>query len=296
MFLLERVVEQTRLNTRAATLAGFAAILMWSALAVLIVATGAVPPFQLTAMTFAIGALAGAIVLAWRRDWAFVTNMTASAWLHGVGGLFFYHALYFFALRFAPPAQAGLVNYLWPLLIVLLSGFLPDERLRFRHLIGALLGFAGTFILFAGRENFALAAQAWPGYAAAFAAAFIWAGYSVLSRVMMAAPSSAVVPFSAITALLAAICHLALETTVWPESFGAWLALLALGLGPVGIAFHLWQIGMKHGNMRLLGVMAYAAPLLSTGLLIVFDLAASSMMLIVSAILIVGGGLIAARG
>lgn len=280
---------------RAATLAGFAAILMWSALAVLIVATGAVPPFQLTAMTFAIGAGAGAIVLTLGRGWAFMLSMPPVSWLHGVLGLFLYHALYFFALRYAPPAPAGLVNYLWPLLIVLLSGFLPGERLRLRHIIGALLGFGGTIILFAGRENFALAAQAWPGYAAAFAAAFIWAGYSVLSRVMVAAPASAVVPFSAITALLAAICHLAFETTSWPASSGAWLAMLALGLGPVGIAFHLWQTGMKHGNMRLLGVMAYAAPLLSTGFLIAAGLAAPSIMLIASAALIVGGGLIAVR-
>ncbi len=295
MFLLERMVEQTGLNTRIATLAGFAAILMWSTLAVLIVATGAVPPFQLTAMTFAIGAIGGAVILTWRRDWGFVTRMPPASWLHGVCGLFLYHALYFFALRFAPPAQAGLVNYLWPLLIVLLSGFLPGERLRPLHLIGALLGFCGTIILFAGRENLGLAAQFWPGYAAAFAAAFIWAGYSVLSRVMMAAPASAVVPFSAITALLAALCHLAFETTFWPASLGAWLAMLALGIGPVGIAFQLWQIGMKHGNMRLLGIMAYAAPLLSTGLLIAFGLADFSMMLIASAILIVSGGLIAVR-
>lgn len=289
------MLRTATINTRVATLAGFAAILIWSALAVLIVATGAVPPFQLMAMTFAIGALAGAVILTLRRDWTFVAMMPMISWLHGVGGLFLYHALYFFALRFAPPAQAGLVNYLWPLLIVLMSGLLPGERLRPRHVVGALLGFAGTFILFAGRENFALAARAWPGYAAAFAAAFIWAGYSVLSRVMMAAPASAMVPFSAVTALLAMLCHLAFEVTAWPASFGAWLAMLALGMGPVGIAFQLWQIGMKHGNMRLLGVIAYAAPLLSTGLLIAFGLAAPSMVLIISAALIVSGGLIALR-
>jgi len=164
-----------------------------------------------------------------------------------------------------------------------------------RHIIGALAGFAGTAILFAARNDLALAVQAWPGYAAALAAAFVWAIYSVLSRVMKAAPVSAVVPFSAITAALAAICHVAFEATSWPTGIGAWLALLALGLGPVGIAFHLWQVGMKDGNIRLLGVLAYAAPLVSTGLLVVFGLAAPSIVLAISAMLIVAGGLIAAR-
>ena len=71
-------------------------------------------------------------------------------WAVGVGGLFGYHALYFLALRFAPPAEAGLLNYLWPLLIVLFSSFLPGERLAVHHVIGAVAGLAGTVLLLTG--------------------------------------------------------------------------------------------------------------------------------------------------
>ena len=127
-----------------------------------------------------------------------------AVWALGVGGLFGYHALYFFALRLAPPAEAGLINYLWPLLIVLLSAFLPNERCGVHHLVGALLGLAGTVVLFTGRAG-SCSRPSNPGYAAAFVAAFVWATYSVLSRRFAAVPTDAVAGFCLATAALAAI-------------------------------------------------------------------------------------------
>jgi drug/metabolite transporter (DMT)-like permease len=132
-----------------------------------------------------------------------------------VGGLFGYHALYFLALRFAPPAEAGLLNYLWPPLIVVFSALLPGEKLRGHHIIGALLGFTGMALLVA-RGGAQVATEYFPGFAAAFCAAFIWAGYSVMSRPLKAVPTDAVAGFCLVTAVLALLCHLVLETTVWP--------------------------------------------------------------------------------
>ena len=128
---------------------------MWSLLAVMTVATGKIPAFQLAAMTFAIGAVTCALTWIGRADAAKTLRQPLIAWIVGVGGLFGYHALYFLALRFAPPAEAGLLNYLWPLLIVLFSSLLPGERLALHHIIGALLGLVGTVLLFAGNASFA---------------------------------------------------------------------------------------------------------------------------------------------
>ena len=141
------------MTPRTATLIGLTAILMWSLLAVLTVATGKIPAFQLAAMTFAIGALVGSLTWIGRPDAIRALRQPPLAWIVGVGGLFGYHALYFLALRFAPPAEAGLLNYLWPLLIVLFSSLLPGERLAPHHIIGALLGLAGTVLLFAGNSS-----------------------------------------------------------------------------------------------------------------------------------------------
>jgi drug/metabolite transporter (DMT)-like permease len=283
------------MSPRTATLIGLTAILMWSLLAVLTLATGRVPAFQLAAMTFAIGAMAAS--MSWLpRPGAFRTlRQPPLVWMVGVGGLFGYHALYFLALRLAPPAEAGLLNYLWPLLIVLFSSLLPGERLKLHHIVGALLGLAGTVLLFTGNASAHLGQGQIAGLVAAFVAAFVWAAYSVMSRKLKAVPTDAVAGFCMATALLAAAVHLAVEVTVWPETSAQWLAIVALGVGPVGAAFYAWDIGMKRGDIRVLGAASYATPLLSTAFLIMAGFAKPSAAIAVAAVLIAGGGLIAAK-
>jgi drug/metabolite transporter (DMT)-like permease len=279
------------------TLIGFSAVLMWSLLALLTVASGEVPPFQLAAMTFAIGGAIGAVWVTWSGSWS-ALRQRPRAWALGVGGLFGYHALYFISLRLAPPAEAGLVNYLWPLLIVLFSGLLPGERLRWYSVAGAIIGFIGTAILFAGKSlelGFTLTAGASAGYLAAFMAAFVWAGYSVLSRRFADVPTAVVAGFCLATAALAALCHLLFETTVWPKDATEWEAVIALGVGPVGAAFYAWDIGVKRGDIRLLGVASYAAPVLSTLFLVLAGFAEARVTLALAALLIAGGGLLAAK-
>ena len=283
------------MSPRTATLTGLSAILMWSLLAVLTVATGTIPAFQLAAMTFAIGALVAFASFLFRPSAFAALKQPLVAWVVGVGGLFGYHALYFLALRFAPPAEAGLLNYLWPLLIVLFSSLLPGERLLSHHIIGALLGLAGTVLLLLGGGGSGFEAGQLPGLAAAFVAAFVWASYSVMSRRLKAVPTDAVAGFCLVTAVLAGLVHLLAEKTVWPDTAGQWLAISALGVGPVGAAFFTWDIGMKRGDIRVLGAASYATPLLSTAFLILAGFAKPTATIAVAAILIAGGGLIAAK-
>jgi len=289
------VTSSSRATSRsAATLAGFGAILLWSLLALFTAASGTVPPFQLAAMTFLVGGSCGCISWIARPSRARALLQPWPVWLLGVGGLFGYHALYFSALRLAPPAEAGLINYLWPLLIVLFSARLPGSGgLRAGHVAGAALGLAGVAALFAGRGNLDFAAGALPGYAASLAAAFVWAGYSVLSARVGQVPTDAVAGFCLITAALNLACHLAFETTVWPADATQWGAVLLLGIGPVGAAFYLWDIGCKRGDVRLLGVTAYAAPVLSTLILVASGYASASPTLALACLLIVAGALTA---
>jgi len=282
------------MSTRTATLIGLTAILMWSLLAVLTVAIGTIPSFQLLAMTFAIGAAASVIVSPGARAAMMRRRPRWSVWLVGVGGLFGYHALYFLALRLAPPAETGLINYLWPLLIVLFSSLLPGETLRLHHVIGALMGLAGTVMLFAGNAAPTFAPYL-TGFACAFAAAFVWAGYSVMARRFRDVPTDVVAGFCADTAFCAFAVHCFAETTVWPDTAAQWLAITALGIGPVGAAFYAWDIGMKRGDIRVLGAASYATPLLSTAFLMLAGFAKPSASIAVAALLIASGGLIAAK-
>jgi drug/metabolite transporter (DMT)-like permease len=283
--------------SRPATLAGFGAIGLWGLLALFTAASGTVPPFQLTAMTFAIGGGIGLAVVAMRPGGVSLLAQPPRVWLHGVVGLFGYHALYFTALRFAPAAEANLLNYLWPLLIVVFSALLPGQRLKPHHVFGALLGLAGTVLLIAGRGDLGagFAAGHLLGYAAALGCALFWSVYSVTARLLPDVPTEAVAGFCLATAALALGCHLVLETTVWPGSAVEWLAILALGLGPVGAAFYLWDRGMKRGDIQVLGAASYAAPVISTLALVAFGHAQASLVLGVSVALIVAGSVVAAK-
>jgi drug/metabolite transporter (DMT)-like permease len=162
------------------------------------------------------------------------------------------------------------------------------------HIIGALAGLSGTVLLIGGSLS-GFAPGQLPGLFAAFVAAFVWASYSVMSRRLKAVPTDAVAGFCLATALLAALMHVLVEDTVWPETTAQWLAVVALGLGPVGAAFYAWDVGMKRGDIRVLGAASYATPLLSTAFLILAGFAKASANIALAAVLIAGGGLIAAK-
>jgi drug/metabolite transporter (DMT)-like permease len=277
-----------------ATLIGGTAILLWSLLALFTKGSEPVPPFLLNTLCFGIGGTIGLLWMAAKGQLGRLKGVDWRVYAFGTLGLFGYHFLYFSALRMAPAAEAGLIAYLWPLFIVLLSGLLPGERLTALHVIGALLAFAGAALIVL-RGGAAFDAAALPGLALAFLCAITWAVYSVLSRRLGAVPTVTVVIYCLATACLSLPAHLLLEETVWPATTFGWLSILALGIGPVGIAFYTWDVGMKQGDIQLLGVASYAAPLLSTLALVIAGYAQATMILAAAAVLIAVGAALAAR-
>ena len=277
-----------------ATLIGFTAILMWSFLALMTAASGTMPPFQLSAITFAIGSLPGILLFMVRPERLKALRQPPKVWLAGVGGLFGYHFLYFTALRNAPAVEAGLIAYLWPLLIVVGSALLPGERLGWHHIVGALCGLAGTALI-VGKNGFAFDPAYSLGYFTALLCAFTWAAYSLVSRKFETVSTDVVTGFCLATSALSLLCHLALETTVWPDTTAQWAAVIGLGLLPVGLAFYVWDYGVKNGDIQILGVSSYAAPLLSTLILIIFGFGEISVRIGLSCLLITGGAVLAAR-
>ncbi|RKE80216.1 EamA family transporter [Rhizobium sp. AG855] len=281
------------MKTRA-TLIGFTAILMWSFLALMTAASGTMPPFQLSAITFAIGSLPGLALFAARPERLQSLRQPPKVWLAGVGGLFGYHFLYFTALRNAPAVEAGLIAYLWPLLIVVGSALLPGEKLGWHHIVGAIAGLAGT-VLIVAKNGLAFDPAYSLGYVAAFLCAFTWAAYSLISRKFEAVSTDVVTGFCLATSILSLVCHLGLETTVWPETATQWVAVVGLGLLPVGLAFYVWDYGVKNGDIQILGASSYAAPLLSTLILIIFGFGDISARIGLSCVLITGGAMLAAK-
>lgn len=280
--------------TLRATLIGFSAILMWSLLALFTAASGRMPPFQLSAVCFLIGSLPGIAVLLARPERRRLLKQPAKVWITGIAGLFGYHFLYFTALRNAPAVEAGLIAYLWPLLIVVGSALLPGETLRWNHVAGALAGLAGT-VLIVGRNGFAFDDAYLLGYGAAFLCAFTWSAYSLATRRFDAVSTDVVTGFCLATSFLSLICHLMLETTVWPGTAFEWLAVAGLGLLPVGAAFYAWDHGVKNGDIQILGAASYAAPLLSTLVLVLTGFAEPSWRIAFACLLVTGGAVLAAK-
>lgn len=278
-----------------ATAVGASALAMWSALALFATGARGIPSFQLVALTFTIAFVLALVKwLSRGESVAAHLRLPPRAWLIGVGGLFGYHLLYFFALRMAPPVHVNLLNYLWPLFVVMLSAFLPGERLRWWHVAGSVLGLAGAAILVSdgGATVTFGEAQTW-GYVMAFAGALTWGLYSLASRRYLShVPTDAVGGFCLGTALLALACHLLVETWIWPTA-GEWFAVLALGLGPAGGAFFAWDYAVKRGDIRALGGLSYGVPLLSTVLLVLFGFAQPSVAIAAACLLIAGGAVLA---
>ena len=273
-----------------ATIIGFSAILLWGTLALFTRLTdGQIPAFQLMAMSFGIAFILMLGRFIWQGHLGLKhLKQPKRVWLLGIGGYFGYHFCFFTAMQLAPAVEVSLLAYLWPLLIVLLASLLPGEHLMFRHIIGAVLALLGCWLLISKPDS-SFDSRYINGYLLALCCALIWSGYSVLSRLTSTVSTDTVAWFCAGTSALALICHLSWEQTVWPQGSRQWLGIIGLGIGPVGIAFFTWDYGVKHGNLQLLGVLAYAAPLISTLLLVMTGLAEPGWILAIASLTIVGG-------
>ncbi len=269
-----------------ASLCALAAIALWSTLAALGVALRHVPPFLLTGLALLVGSLP-----AWPlwRQW----RVPPATLLLGVYGLFGFHFLLFIALRHAPPVEANLVNYLWPLLIVLLAPvFLPGLGLRPVHVLAGLAGFVGAALAIVGGRDLS-GAFAW-GYLPALGSAFIWATYSLLTRRVAHFPTAAIGLFGGVSGLMALACHALLEPAV-ALSGRDWALVVLMGLGPLGAAFFLRDRALKLGDPRRIGILSYLTPLASTVLLLLVTGRAFTVWIGAAAVLIVGAALAGLR-
>ncbi|MCU0941453.1 MAG: DMT family transporter [Hydrogenophaga sp.] len=274
-----------------ANLFALAAIALWASLAALGVALSHVPPFLLTGLALLVGSLI-ALPLS-RFDWR-QWRVPGSTLALGVYGLFGFHFLLFIALRHAPPVQANLVNYLWPLGIVVMAPlFLPGVSLTVRHGVAAVLGFAGAALAILGGAGGAEATWAW-GYVPALGSAFIWASYSLMTQRVKAFPTAAIGTFAAVSGALSLVCHALLEPPVALSTQDLWL-IGALGLGPLGGAFFLWDAALKRGDARQIGVLSFLTPLLSTLTLLWMRAETPSVSVLLAAVMIIGAAVMATR-
>jgi drug/metabolite transporter (DMT)-like permease len=284
------------LSRNRATFVGFTAVLMWAVLALFSTAANAIPPFQLAAMSFLIGGVLGAVSWPFRpAAFKMLRQQDWRLWALGIGSLFGYHFIYFTAIRNAPPVEVSLIAYLWPLFLVVFSAFLPGEKLRPHHILGVALGLTGAVVVITRGQGLGLSDGLKLGHILALPCAIIWSGYSILARRFGSVPTDVVSGFCLAAAALSFLSHLVFEPTVWPITSLEWFAILGLGLFPLGLAFYTWDFGLKHGDIMVLGALSYAAPLLSTLVLIGFGFTQYHWSIALACALITGGAVVAAK-
>ncbi len=270
-----------------ATRDALAAIALWSTLAAIVTRLRQVPPLFLVGSTLVVGGLLGVRRL--RRE-----DLRPRVLAVGVFGLFAYHLCLFVGLRLGPPVEVNLVNYLWPLLVVVLTPiFVPGARLGARHVVGALLGFAGAALLVTG-GRLGIAPGGVLGHLAALAGALIWATYTHLTKRLGDVPTRAVSAFCLASGALALGCHAAFEPRYWPNWADSVL-LIGAGVGPMGAAFYLWDRAIKAGDPRVIGTLAYLTPLASTALVALASGGGLGASALAAMALIVGGAAMSAR-
>ncbi len=274
-------------------LLALAAIALWGTLAPLGVQLAHIPPFLLTGLGLLVGSLISLPLARFRLSrW----RVPLPTLLVGVYGLFGFHFLLFIALRNAPAVEANLINYLWPLgMVVMAPLFLKDVQLRGRHIVAALVGFTGAAIAILGLGGHSDAAVEFhSGYVIALASAFVWASYSLLTRRLPAFPTAAVGGFAAASGVLSLVCHALLEPAV-ALSMQDLVLIAILGLGPLGGAFFLWDAAIKLGDTRRIGLLAFATPILSTVMLLLTTGQALQWNVVVAAALVVGAAWLGSR-
>lgn len=274
--------------SRTATLFAILTIALWSFLAFFGSQLNQVPPFLLVGIALTIGGLIGI----WKiGDWRVPLTTLAV----GVYGIFGYHFLLFSAFQIAPAVEANLMNYLWPLLIVLLTPLiLVGQRLRPHHLLGAFIGLTGAALIVTG-GRLSLDITHLKGYLMAAAAAFVWSSYSLLTKRVPAFPTAAVAGFCFVSGLLSLCVFFASSSSLYAVqalSLRQWVFLLLLGAGPMGLAFFTWDAALKRGDPRIIGSLSYITPLTSTSLLVLAGGRSFTWISAVAMVLIFSGAVI----
>ena len=280
------------LSPKAWTCVGALAIPLWATWPTLALRALEIPAFECLTIAFGFGWL---VLQRVQRPIAGDDKRAATAWswlpaLACALGLTGSNAFHIFATHHIAAAEANLISYLWPVMIVGLGAVLGLFRLRPRHVLGLALGFAGAVILISGGTGRALSLSL-TGIGLALLSGISWALYCLFRLRWKNVHATVLVRGCAISALLCALLHLWLEPTVVPN-LGAFAASAAVGIVPLAFGNLVWDEGFRRGDSQLLAVMAYATPLCSALLLSFLGMESLTWNLLIGAVVIAVAGML----
>lgn len=258
---------------------------MWTVEPLLVSEVNGLPIFELLFIIFFSSFAITAIRLTIKKQWMGVLKQPLFIWVAGVMGICLSDFAYIFGAQQAPIAHVDLIDYLWPCFVIGFSSLLPNEKIYFQHILGALLGLVGIYILIAhdvGQDKISM--QYLFGYILAIVGALLWGGYSAFSRYHKAVPTEMIGIYCGVGAIICLALHFQFETFVMPTT-SEWVLSVVTGVSGAGIAYQLWDHGVKYGNIYILSVVTYLARLLAMMLLVMFGKEPFSMSLVIACVL-----------
>lgn len=206
----------------------------------------------------------------------------------GFIGIFLYSALYYVGLTQMTAQEACVVNYLWPIMIMIFSIVILKEKFTLVKGIAMLLSFAGIVILSlgggaAGEGNRLI------GILCCFAAAVLYGLFSVLNKKLNYDQNLAMMIFWLVCGILSTALGLCTETWV-PIAGAQWIGLIWMGLASYAVAYLLWALALREAeNTSLIANLAFLVPFLSVIWCAVFLKEPLQVQAVIALVLIVGG-------
>jgi len=276
-------------KARAASLA-LGAVLLWATWPTLATWAQPAPPFLIFALGSAVGFAVSLALASARGEARTFLRIPPRTLLLVAGGLLVNNVLYLMAMPRIGPAEANVVSYLWPILLVLIASRMDRSRITRGQWLGIATAFAGASLAIG--PSFARGFDPL-GVLLAFASGLTFAVYAAI-RSRATETRDVIGPSMGLMTLLAMGLHLAFETTpqlAWQQL----LAIAAIGVLPLTLSNALWDMASRTGQLATISGLAYLTPLVGLLLLALFGAATVSWGTAAGAGLIVAGALAASR-
>lgn len=282
----------TTKHASSATLIGYIGVLFWSFSAIFNASVRRIPTFEIIIFAYGTACVVILARVAWRREWH-KFKQPLMIWVIGILGIYANDVFYIAAFKQIPAVQADLINYLWPVGVIIFSGFLPREKFNAYHLAAALIALIGVYVLVTGGRGLGgINPRYFVGYSLALSGVVTWCVFVLVSRHYPDIPVEMIGVYCGIGALLSIVPQAVTEKFVMPTAKDL-AVLIMMGLTAQGLAYVLWEIGVKRGNFLLLSVLAYGNPILSVLLLVIFGFTQLTVAVAIASVMVTIAGVFA---
>ncbi|MFQ3306937.1 MAG: drug/metabolite transporter (DMT)-like permease [Candidatus Midichloriaceae bacterium] len=282
-------------NTIKYTLIGSLSLLFWAISATFVVTLKHIPTYEMLSFVFFIGLIFCILYNSTFNHWNKLKNHPPYIWICGIIGICGNEIFFVFSFKNAPAAHADLINYLWPILVILFTPLLPKEKFNVKYIISAVIAFIAVIILIIEQNDITslteIKHEYLIGYLCAFCAALFWTVYTLVSKFYGKLTPEMIVVYCGFGFIISTSLHIYFENFVIPTAFD-FLILFLMGVGTHCFAYFFWDLGIKKGDIKLLTILSYASPIISISILILLGLVQPSIILLFSAILVFLSGFI----